>query len=167
MPTVWLVGMMGAGKTAVGRGLAKRLGVAFVDIDASIEAEHDCTIAELWRREGEPAFRDLEETHVEETAGREAVVATGGGVVLRSANIERMQSSGPVVWLKASVEVLALRVGAGSNRPLLAGQETRQQLDTILAERSELYEAASTVAVDTDRATVDEVVREVERWIAF
>lgn len=166
MATVWLIGMMGSGKTAVGRRLAERRNVAFVDTDEEVEAEAAQTIAELWDTEGEEAFRDIEERHVRRVAGHEAVVATGGGAVLRPQNIAEMRASGPVVWLRAPIAELSRRIGPGRSRPLLSGLPTQERLTVLLEERRSLYERAAHHIVETGGRSVSEVVDEVERCIA-
>jgi shikimate kinase len=164
--TVWLIGMMGSGKSTVGEELARRLEVPFYDTDTEIVARIGCSIGELWGVEGESAFRDLEASEVARLAGREAVVATGGGVVLRPENVAAMRESGSVVWLRTSVEELAARVGAGDGRPLLAEGPVADRMSAVLDERSALYEVAASIIVETDGLTVEQVVGEVERWIA-
>ena len=159
MPHLWLIGMMGAGKTAVGRRVADELGMPFVDLDDVIAERLGCSIAQLWGREGEAAFRDLEAAAVARVAGSDAaVVATGGGAVLREANRDAMRRSGTVVWLRAEPEVLTARVGDGDGRPLLAGGV--DALGGILAEREDHYAAAAHAIVDAS-GTVDEVAGEV------
>ncbi len=165
MATVWLIGMMGSGKTAVGRRLAERRGVPFIDTDDEVESQADSTIAQLWEADGEAAFRDMEELQVRWAAGREAVIATGGGVILRRGNVERMRASGTVVWLRAPLEELARRVGAGGDRPLLNGQSIYERLTALLDERRPLYEDAAHYTVETDGRSVNEVVDEVEKCI--
>lgn len=165
MSTIWLIGMMGSGKTTVGERLATRRGSVFYDTDDEIVARMGCSIGELWSMQGEGAFRDLEEVQVSRLAGRDAVVATGGGVVLRGSNVDTMRSSGPVVWLQASVDVLAARVGAGEERPLLEGGSVQERLTGVLSDRLDQYRSAATVVVGTDDRSIDEVVEEVERCI--
>lgn len=164
--TVWLIGMMGSGKSTVGEGLARRLDIPFYDTDIEIVARIGCSIGELWGVEGEGAFRDLEASEVARLAGREAVVATGGGVVLRPENVAAMRDSGPVVWLRTSVEELAARVGVGDGRPLLAEAPVEERMSAVLDERRALYETAASIIVETDGMTAEQVVGEVERWIA-
>lgn len=166
MPAAWLIGMMGSGKTTVGRILATRLGLDFVDTDHTIVEHLGCSIDEFWEANGERAFRDVEELHVAQVSGHHAVIATGGGVVLRPSNIVVMQTTGPVVWLRAPVKDLARRVGQGSERPLISGGEIEEDLRKILDVRSELYEQAATTIVDTGGKSISDVTAEVERWIA-
>lgn len=164
--TIWLVGMMGSGKSAVGEELARRRRVAFYDTDAMIVERLGHSIAEVWDLHCEEGFRDIESAQVDRLAGQDAVVATGGGVVLRAANVETMRGSGPVVWLRASVAELAERVGGGEGRPLLSGGSVDSRLSAVLDMRRGFYEKAAGVVIDTDGKTVGEVSEEVEQWIA-
>lgn len=171
VPVLWLVGMMGAGKSAVGRGLARKHGLPFIDIDAEIAERTGRSIAELWTDKGEAAFRDLESAVVKLIAeraahGETAVVATGGGVVLDETNRELMQSHGIVVWLTAPPAVLAERVGDGRGRPLLHEGDALATLESLLAARRHHYEAAANVVIDTEGRDVDQTIERVEAaWI--
>lgn len=165
--TIWLIGMMGSGKTTVGRAVAARLGLAFHDTDLEVEERAGRTISEIWEEEGEAAFRQMESDAVARLAGSESVVATGGGVVLDPANRATMRSSGRVFWLDGPPELLAGRVGQDEERPLL-GNETDAVhiLTTIRSEREEAYEAAAHHRLGADEAP-DEVAAEVVRlWKA-
>lgn len=162
--TVWLIGMMGSGKTTVGRRLADALGIEFHDTDAAVEEAAGSSIPELWRRRGEEEFRRLEHEAVVRVAGRRAVVATGGGVVLRDENVAAMRRTGQVVWLDAPAEVLARRVGSGAGRPLLAGDDLPGRFADMLADRAERYRAAAHRVVDAGRSQ-SAVAEELEQWI--
>ena len=160
---LWLVGMMGSGKTTVGMEVAKRIGVEFVDTDVLITSLGGRSIPDIWSEDGEPAFRSMETAMIESAAtAAEAVVGTGGGVVLSEANIEAMRNSGPVVWLNATPATLATRVGHLGGRPLLADEEDPEQvLASILEARRERYETAAHHVVVTDNRTVDDIATEV------
>lgn len=159
-----LVGMMGAGKTTVGRALAARRGWDFVDSDAQVEARAGRTVAEIWASDGEPAFRSLES---EALAGalaseRPAVIAAAGGTVLDPANVSLLRSHRPVVWLRADPATLAARLGNGGGRPLLA-TDPATTLKELAAERDPFYAAVADAIVDVDDLTAHEVVEAVER----
>ena len=162
---LWLIGMMGAGKTAVGTALAQRLGVRFIDTDGDVESSVGMSISRLWEAEGEVEFRAVEAEVVTSlsTAGG-AVIATGGGVVTNGANVEAMRSSGKVVWLEAAPETLAARVGDGSGRPLLSDGASPDRLAAVLADRAEQYSAASDLMVATDAMAIAEIVERIEAW---
>jgi 3-dehydroquinate synthase len=166
--TIWLVGMMGAGKSDVGRRLAGRLGRRFVDSDAEIERAAGATIAELFAREGEPGFRARERASIEAAAGRGAVVALGGGAIAQPGAAARLARSGVVVWLRARPETLAARIGDAAERPLLAdcaAAERAERLRRLLAER-EPYYASARIAVDTDGLDADTVAARVAGELA-
>ncbi len=158
--TIWLVGMMGAGKSAVGVELAARLGVRFVDTDAEVERAAGASVAEIFAREGEASFREQERAAIAAVAGERAVVALGGGAVAQPGVGAQLAASGTRVWLRARPETLAARVAGGSEeRPLLRGLDAggrRQRLAALLAEREPHY-AASEIAVDTDDLAPEEV----------
>ena len=122
MGHVWLIGMMGSGKTTVGRLLAQRAERPFYDTDELVSLAEDASIPEIFAKEGESGFRAREASIVEDVASREpGIVATGGGVVVDPTNVATMQRSGIVVYLAADVDDLRRRLGADDDRPLLAG----------------------------------------------
>lgn len=148
MGHIWLIGMMGSGKSTVGRLLADRLGRPFYDTDAVIEQASGSTIAEVFEHAGQTGFREQERAAIADVAGLPpGVVATGGGVVLDSRNVDVMKSAGSVVLLAVDVEVLAERVYGSNDRPLLfeGGDGT---LRSIAGERDSLYRVAADVVID-------------------
>lgn len=161
--TIWLVGMMGAGKSRVGPALARRLGCRFVDSDAEVEREAGCSVAELFAREGEAGFRRRERRAIEAWAGQGAVVALGGGAVAQPGAREVLEQAGTLVYLRARPETLLARLGAAEGRPLLAGTDRDARLArlrALLVERAPHYEAAS-VVVDTDELGPEAVLERV------
>lgn len=166
--TVWLVGMMGAGKSAVGAALARRLGRPFADADAEVEAAAGRRVAEIFAAEGEAGFRARERAALEALAGREAVVALGGGATAQPGVPELLARSGRVVWLRARLETLERRVGEGAGRPLLAGlapSARRARLRGLLRARARDY-ARADLALDTDGRAVGELVEAIAAWLA-
>jgi shikimate kinase len=158
LPTVVLVGMMGSGKTTVGRGLADRLSRPFVDTDLEVERRTGSTVAEMWAAGQVDRFRQLEsEALADALAGGPAVVAAAGGVVLRDDSRRLLADHRPVVWLRAGLPTLLRRVGDGQGRPLLAG-DVGGTLARLDAERRPLYRSVADVVVDVDRAEAEEVV---------
>ena len=165
---LWLIGMMGVGKTTVGRAVAESVGARFTDTDDEIVAETGCSVADFFATRGEPAFRDVEQATIERIARCTGqVIATGGGAILRRANTEAMRRSGTVVWLDATAEVLTERVGSDGSRPLLAAAEpTSETLQALSEERNALYMAAAHVVVPASES-VDDVIERVEQlWHA-
>jgi shikimate kinase len=162
-----LIGLMGAGKTAVARVLAERLGASMADLDAMVEAAEGCSIAELFSRAGESHFRRREGellTEVLRTGVR--VIACGGGIVLDPAHRAALREQCRVVWLEVSPAVAARRVSAegepGTVRPLLAGGATEERLAALLAERAPLYEETAHLRVSTDALTPAEIVDRIQ-----
>jgi len=163
--TLWLVGMMGAGKSAIGAALAAELGLPFVDLDAEVEAGAGCSIAELFESEGEAGFRRRERGALEAIAGRRAVVALGGGALAQPGVAGRLAASGTRVYLRARPETLAARIGAAAGRPLLAGLDAagrEARLRSLLAAREPAYLRADLV-LDTDDLDVAGAARELAR----
>jgi shikimate kinase len=138
-----LVGMMGAGKTTLGRALAQRLGWRFRDLDEEVERAADATVAELFEREGEAAFRELEHRALAGLLdGSLFVLATGGGVVLDPRNRELLRHRALTIWLDASPTTLASRVAGIGGRPLLNGSDPAARLTELLEERRPFYSQA-------------------------
>jgi shikimate kinase len=161
MATLWLVGMMGAGKSTVGPLVAGRLRRPFVDLDEVIAARAGRSIPAVFAEEGEAGFRLREAAALAAAAGTEAVVACGGGIVVDQANVARLRESGLVAWLAAPAAVLAGRVRDGAGRPL-AGEGGRE-VAARLAAREAAYAAAAHCRVETAGRTPEEVAEEVVR----
>lgn len=164
MRHLYLVGNMGSGKTTVGRLIAERLGLPFYDLDAEIERFARRKIADIFAEGGEQGFRKVESQMLTSISERRppAVIATGGGTVLREANRECMRFSGWVVYLFASLETLWQRVQHSTDRPLLQTGKPREQLQALMQEREPLYQEADWV-VETDDRTPEEVAEAVVR----
>jgi shikimate kinase len=141
--TVVLIGMMGAGKTAVGRALAARLGVPMRDSDAEIVERSQLSIAEIFERYGEPFFRDKETQVIARLLeGPPCVLSTGGGAWMSERNRALLTEKAAVLWLEADLELLWTRVRHKTSRPLLRTADPRQSLADILAQRSPVYALA-------------------------
>lgn len=159
---IFLIGMMGVGKTTVGRLLAERLGVAYCDSDAQVVANTGMTVPEIFAQHGEAAFRAEESKALRDAAaGGDAVVAVAGGAVLDPENRKLLRSSGTVVWLRARVETMASRVGQGAGRPLLAEEEPAAVLARLYPQREPLYAELADVVVDVDDATPQQIVEQI------
>jgi shikimate kinase len=156
---ILLAGMMGSGKTSVGRALARRLGCEFIDTDARIEAASGLSIPALFAREGEAGFRKREREVLAALPERACVVALGGGALVAASNREVLRGKGRLVWLDAGPEELARRVGDDPGRPLLAGLsgEARvERLRQLRQERLEAY-ASAELRVETGGRSIEEV----------
>jgi shikimate kinase len=163
---IFLIGYRGTGKTAVARELAARLDYEWVDADNIVEKRAGKSIAAIFADEGEAAFRELE-SHAVVTlsSGRRAVVALGGGAVLRAESRKVICAAGQVVWLTASVETIMERLAAdpatATRRPNLTTAGGRAEIEALLAERTPLYRQCATLVVDTEGKTAAEVADEI------
>ncbi|MBC5764835.1 shikimate kinase [Ramlibacter albus] len=157
--SISLVGMPGSGKSTVGRNLARRLGRPFHDSDHAIEQRIGCSIRDFFAREGEAAFRDIEEQVIGELAALpDAVLATGGGAVLRPANREHLRAGGHVIYLRSSPEDLFRRLRHDTQRPLLQVADPLARLRQMYAERDPLYRETAHYVLETGRPSVATLV---------
>src|SRR5262245_17189927 len=169
---IYLVGMMGAGKTTVGRLLARRLKLRFVDSDQEIEARCGVKIPLIFEIEGEAGFRAREAQVLAELTALEGIVlGTGGGAVLAEENRKRLSAHGTVVYLRAKPEDLFERVRHDRNRPLLATADPLGRLGELYTQRDPLYRAIADLTVDTGAQGVPALARELlmkleEKWKA-
>ena len=167
---VYLVGLMGAGKTTIGRSLAKRLGLRFVDTDKEIEARTGVSIPTIFEIEGEDGFRKREGQIIAEMAAKSGfVVATGGGGVLRTENRTNMRASGFVVYLNVPPQTLWERTRNDRNRPLLQVADPLLKLNQLFAIRDPLYREVANLVVDGSRTNAQGVLQHLlkeisERW---
>lgn len=160
-----LVGMMGAGKSSVGRVLARRLDRELLDSDEMIEQRYGRTVREIWRHDGEAAFRVLEAQVLADAiaADEPSIIAAAGGVVLSETNRNLLKGSGAhVVWLLADADLLLERVRNGMHRPLL-DDDPEATLRRMDAERSELYQDVADAIVSVDNRSVHDVAGAVLR----
>jgi shikimate kinase len=156
-----LVGPPGAGKTTVGRVLARRLGVGFTDVDALVVERSGKSISDIFLQDGEPAFRELEREVVAQALDSvDGVLALGGGSVLAAETRERLRGH-VVVHLSVGMTDGLRRTGMSTARPLLAGVNPRATFKALLDARAPLYREVATVEVDTNRRTTGQVVRAV------
>lgn len=170
--SLYLVGMMGAGKSTVGRLLARRLKLRFLDCDHEIERRCGVKIPLIFEIEGEAGFRARETQVLAELGALKSVVlATGGGVVMAEENRRRLAEHGTVIYLRARPEDLYQRVRHDLNRPLLATRDPLRRLRELHAERDPLYASIADLVVDTGKQTVQALARELvgrlgEQWKA-
>jgi shikimate kinase len=141
--TVALVGMMGAGKSSIGRRLAARLGLPFVDADAEIEQAANATISEIFEQHGEDYFRDGERRVIQRLLdGKPKIIATGGGAFVQPETREAIRGGAISLWLKADRDLILSRVRRRSNRPLLKADDPDTVVDRLIAERYPIYAEA-------------------------
>jgi shikimate kinase len=158
-----LIGYRGTGKSTVGRLLASRLGRQLVSTDAEIVKRAQRTVPEIIAQEGWEYFRDLESDICRELADRDQlVIDTGGGVILRTQNIEALKKNGTVFWLTASVETIANRIGGDNQRPSLTGTKSVvDEIQEVLQERVPKYQAAADHVIATDHRSINQLVETV------
>ena len=159
---VFLVGPMGAGKTTIGRRLAKTLRIPFWDSDHEIERRTGVDIPTIFEFEGEQGFRRRETRVLDELTQRSGIVlATGGGAIMSEGNRQHLKSRGFVVYLRTPVAKQLKRTARDRNRPLLQTQDPEARLEALMNERGPLYCAVADLIVDTDQDSVPEIVKRI------
>jgi shikimate kinase len=164
---IFFVGLMGAGKTTIGRLLAKHLNKTFYDTDHEIEKRTGVNIPLIFELEGEAGFRKREVTIIEELSRLQNIVlATGGGAVLMQKNRENLKKNGTVIYLRANVHELWQRTRNDKNRPLLQTKNSREKLEQLFAERDPYYSDVASVIVDTGGQPVGTIVHHIEQLLS-
>ena len=159
-PRLVFVGAPGSGKTTIGKQVAQKLGVEFIDVDNEIEMDEKTTISDIFVKKGEAYFRQLERTKISELLNSfNGVLSLGGGSVLDETTRQALAIA-PVVWLKVSSGDASSRVGLGLSRPVLMGN-VRSTLVKLLEERTPLYEEVADWEIDTSGKSIEDVVQEV------
>ena len=167
MENVFLVGLMGAGKTTIGRILARKLGKRFIDSDHEIEARTGATIPWIFEIEGEASFRRREAEVIRDLTAQDGIVlATGGGAVLDPENRAYLAQRGHVIYLRASVSSIMLRTAHDKNRPLLQTADPRKKLEELTALREPLYREIADLVIDTGRPNVQSMVQTILAQLA-
>ncbi len=162
LPSIFLIGPMGSGKTTIGRLLARYLHRDFIDVDHYIEEQTGADIPWIFAKEGESGFRDRESKAIEElTSQQNIVLATGGGVVMREANRQMLAKNGLVIYLNADVNVQLQRTAKSSHRPLLKTENPGQVLQELYDVRNPLYQQIADIEVISGRLYPKKMVLEV------
>ena len=159
---VFLIGFMGSGKSSVAAYLHKEYGMPLFEMDETIAEREGMSIPRIFESRGEEYFRSAETallTELQET--KNTVVSCGGGVPMRSCNVEAMKKNGKVVLLTASPETILKRVSGNNNRPLLKGKKNPADIQALMEQRRPFYEAAADLSVSTDGKTVEAICREI------
>lgn len=158
-PRLFLIGMMGAGKSTVGRLLARRCGLDFIDCDRELEARSGVSVATIFELEGEEGFRRREAALIDELTQRpRTVLATGGGAILGEDNRKHLRSRGLVIYLRASVDEIVRRTHKDRARPLLQTSDRRGRIAQLLAEREALYDEIAHVTVQSNSGNPNRLV---------
>ena len=164
---IFLIGPMGAGKTAVGKALARQLRLEFLDSDSEIESRTGVDIGFIFEKEGEAGFRRREADAIDALSRRDGIVlATGGGAVVTPANRRRLGRRGTVVYLLATPAQQYERVRHSSHRPLLDNPDPKAVLERLFEERDPLYRSIADIVMKTDRSRVTDVARRIADSIA-
>ena len=157
-----LIGFMGSGKSAIGREVSRRIGWPRHDTDEMIREQFGISIPDIFARHGEPAFRDAETALLKTLRGGIAgIVVTGGGIILRTENVQLLRGMGRIVWLDADEEMLWQRVSKHSTRPLLQTPDPRARFAELLQERLPLYQSAADYRINTTSNSIAQVTDEV------
>jgi len=161
--SIALIGFMGTGKTVVGKALAGKLGRKFIELDSLIEERAGKSIAEIFQRDGEMAFRELEIEVARNVAdSKNQVIACGGGIVLNKINIDRLKKESLIVYLTASPKAILKRVSDDDEeRPLLKATDLAQAIQGLLQFRKPYYERAADIKIDTSKLDVNSVVERI------
>ena len=160
-----LIGFMGCGKTTIGTALAEKLEYGFLDTDARIVEKEGRSISDIFAKEGESYFRDVETKTIKELADscEKTIVSTGGGLPLRECNGDILKRLGFVVFLKVGKDTVLKRLEGDTTRPLLQGDDVEGKVERLLEFRNPIYEYTAHVVVSTDDKTVEEIVGEIIR----
>lgn len=158
---------MGAGKTTIGRALAKKLDKQFIDSDHEIEARSGVSIPVIFEIEGEAGFRQREAEAIRNLTARDGIVlATGGGAILQPENRELLRSRGTVVYLRADINHILQRTAKDKNRPLLQTGDPRKKLEELSSEREPLYRETAHIVIDTGRPNISSLVQVILTQLA-
>ena len=166
---IYLIGLMGVGKTTIGKWLARQLGYSFIDTDLEIQKQTGADIPWIFEIEGEQGFRAREHAMLNQLSNHDdAVIATGGGIVLNEDNRALLKQSGLTIYLHAQVDLLLERTRFSKNRPLLEGVDRRAQFETLLKQREPLYRKSSHLVIRTKRGSpkrmATKLVREIGKY---
>lgn len=161
-----LTGMMGTGKTVIGKKLAQKLNMKYISTDEVIEKDGGMSIPKIFKRKGEPYFRDVETKAVKCVAMLDNfVIDTGGGVVQRSENMEELERNGAIICLTASPEVILKRTSKTNYRPLLNVDDPVSEIKGLLEKRKQFYKRCSRM-IDTSNKGIEEVVNEIIKFLS-
>lgn len=163
-----LIGFMGSGKSTVGRLLAHKKNMNFIDIDDEIEKSEGLSITEIFKRFGEKYFRDIESIHLEKISKIDnSIVATGGGIVLKEENIKILKKNGTIIFLDAEPEIIYKRIKNETQRPLLQIKDPQEKIKTLLNERISLYNKTAEIKIKTANLSPEEITDKINFSLKF
>lgn len=166
---IFLIGLMGVGKTTIGKWMAKQLRYSFFDTDAEIREQTGADIPWIFEIEGEDGFRQREHAMLEQLSTQQnAVIATGGGIVIDARNRELLNNSGTCIYLHAPVDLLVERTRFSKSRPLLEGVNRREKFESLMRQRDHLYKKSAHIVVRTRRGSpkrmASKLIKEIEKY---
>jgi shikimate kinase len=162
-PNIYLIGLMGSGKTTLGKSLAKKLNRPFIDTDQLIEQKSGVDVSMIFEFEGEVGFRERETKLLSEIAlKKDHIVSTGGGIILSKYNRDVITKSGVIFYLKTQPAELLIRLQNDKTRPLLQGANLKEKLTKIYAERSTLYEMTADYIIETKNKKISQILTNIE-----
>lgn len=166
MDNILLIGFMGVGKTEVGKLLAKKLSMTYIDTDIIIEGEEGKSINRIFAENGEESFRDMESRLLDKLADKKnCVISTGGGIILRPENVKKMENMGSLILLWSDIETIYERTKNASVRPLLNAADPKAKAKEILDFRTPIYRSIADLEVDTSRLSPEEACNKIIKFI--
>jgi len=166
-PNIYLIGLMGSGKTTLGKSLAKKLNRPFIDTDQLIEQKSGVDVSLIFEFEGEIGFRERETKLLSEIAlKKDQIISTGGGIILSKYNRDIIANSGIIFYLKTQPAELVMRLQNDKTRPLLKGTNVKEKLNKLYAERSALYEMTADYVIETKNKRIAQIVTYIEEIIS-
>ena len=163
---IYLIGLRGSGKTTIAVVLSKHLDMPFIDLDDRIALSESMPIPEIFRLHGEEHFRSVENRELERLSQQSnAVIATGGGSVIRAENRSLMKNTGKCIYLKCLPQTLFERIAGDPNRPALTKQNLREEIDTIYEQRKDFYEELAELTIDTGKLTVEQAAKAIAEHV--
>jgi len=161
-----LIGFMGVGKTEVGKLLAKKLKMTYIDTDSIIEEEQKMSINDIFAKKGEESFREMETGLLDKLGALEdRVISTGGGIILKILNVKKLKSMGPLILLWADPDTIFERVKGEGTRPLLNVDDQKKRIREILQFREPIYKAIADLEVDTSRLSPEEASNKIVKFV--
>ncbi|MBT3590614.1 MAG: shikimate kinase [Candidatus Marinimicrobia bacterium] len=162
--TIYIIGMMGSGKSTIGKRLAENIEYPFIDLDSYIKKEGNKTIENIFQNYGEEYFRELETKSLKAIMNDGAVISCGGGIVL-SKNNHTYLKQGKIIYLEATISELVKRISNSNHRPLLKQKNIRKELTNILEKREKIYLKLSNYTIDTTNKSPDQIIKQIQKFL--